>query len=121
MPPASSRSVKPTTVRLDPAVHAGLVVLSELLEKPLNKLVNEAVQSFVEKRSREVEVELQHAIERLRALREQDPDFESEIARFADAESSSSGDDPVEGTLIDDESESAPVPAQTLVHDILRG
>ena len=64
---------KATTFRLDPTLQAGLTVLAQLTKKPLNRLVNEAVQTFIEKRSHEVEADLEAALKRLRAARKNDP------------------------------------------------
>jgi predicted transcriptional regulator len=107
---------KATTFRLDPALQAGLLVLGRVLKKPLNRLVNEAVQGFIEKRSAEVEADLERTLERLRACRKKDPRFESAIAQFVEAEASLGRDDPMEGR-----SRPAAGPAQTMVHELLRG
>lgn len=85
------------------------------LKKPLNRLVNEAVQGFIERRAPEVEADLKRTLERLRASREKDPGFESAIAQFVHAEASRGRKDPVEGR-----SHSAAGPAQTMVRDLLR-
>jgi hypothetical protein len=84
-------------------------------------LVNEAVQSFIEKRSHEVEADLEAALKRLRAARKNDPNFESAINRFAKAESSLSNNDPVEGRPVEDGSMKKAGPARTMVHELLRG
>jgi predicted transcriptional regulator len=107
---------KATTFRLDPALQAGLAVLGQVLKKPLNRLVNEAVRGFIEKRSAEVEADLGRTIERLKACREKDPRFESAIAQFVEAEASHGRDDPMEGRP-----RPAAGPAQTMVHELLRG
>jgi hypothetical protein len=107
---------KPTTIRLDPALQVGLTVLAQVLKKPLNRLVNEAVQGFIEKRSAEVEADLERTIKRLRASRKKDPDFESAIARFVEAEASLGKEDPAEGKRL-----SKVGPAQTMVHELVRG
>ena len=112
---------KATTFRLDPTLQAGLTVLAQLVKKPLNRLVNEAVQSFIEKRSHEVEADLEAALKRLRAARKNDPNFESTIARFAKAEASRSSDDPVEGRPVEDGPMKKAGPARTMVHKLLRG
>ena len=88
---------KATTFRLDPALQAGMAVLGQVLRKPLNRLVNEAVRGFIEKRSAEVEADLERTLERLKECREKDPRFESAIAQFVEAEASLGGDDPMEG------------------------
>lgn len=112
---------KATTFRLDPSLQAGLTVLAQLTKKPLNRLVNEAVQTFIEKRSHEVEADLEAALKRLRAARKNDPTFESAIARFAEAEASLGSADPVEGRAVEDGRMTKAGPARTMVHGLLRG
>ena len=113
---AATVARKATTLRLDPALQTGLAVLGQVLKKPLNKLVNEAVQGFIEKRSAEVEADLERTLERLKACREKDPGFESAIAQFVEAEASLGRDDPTEGKR-----RPTVGPAQTMVHELLRG
>lgn len=100
--PALSSSAAParkaTTFRLDPHLQASLVLLGQVLKKPLNRLVNEAVAGFIEKRSADVEADLQTILERLRACRQSDPGFESAIRTFVDAEVALGKDDPAEGS-----------------------
>ena len=108
---------KATTFRLDPGLQAGLAVLGQVLRKPLNQLViNEAVRGFIEKRSAEVEADLERTLERLKACREKDPRFESAIAQFVEAEASLGRDDPMEG-----KPRPTAGPTQTMVHELLRG
>jgi len=113
---AATLERKATTIRLDPTLQAGLAVLGQVLKKPLNRLVNEAVRGFIEKRSAEVEADLERTLERLKACREKDPRFESAIAKFVEAEASLGRDDPMEGRP-----RPAAGPAQTMVHTLLRG
>lgn len=87
---------KATTYRLDPVVHASLSKLSQALGRPLNRLVNEAVSDFVARRSKEVDADLEASLEKLRAYRTSDPDFERAIADYVDAEASLK-EDPAEG------------------------
>jgi predicted transcriptional regulator len=119
-------AAKPTTFRLDPTLQTGLMVLAQVLKKPLNRLVNEAVQGFIEKRSHEVEADLERTLERVRAARKKDPDFESAIARFAEAEASFGRKDPVEGKAVERKptkgrKAATADPAQLMVHELLRG
>ncbi len=107
---------KATTFRLDPALQMGLAVLGQVLKKPLNRLVNEAVQGFIEKRSAEVEADLERTLERLKAYREKDPGFELAIAQFVEAEAGLARADPTEGRP-----RPTAGPVQTMVHDLLRG
>jgi predicted transcriptional regulator len=87
---------KATTYRIDPAVQEGLSILSKVLGRPRNQLVNEAVRDFVVRRSKEVEVDLEATLESLRAYRKSDPNFERAIADYVDAEASLK-EDPAEG------------------------
>lgn len=107
---------KATTLRLDSSLQAGLVLLGKVLKKPLNRLVNEAVRGFIEKRSAEVEADLEKTLRRLKAYRKLDPNFESAIAKFVDAEATLTGEDPVEGRQ-----QPTAGPSQTMVHELLRG
>jgi hypothetical protein len=110
------RKAKATTFRLDASLQVGLVVLGGVLKQPLNRLVNEAVRGFLEKRSAEIEADLERTLQRLKAYRKQDPRFESAIDQFVEAEASFGRDDPLEGRP-----RPAAGPAQTMVHELLRG
>lgn len=87
---------KATTYRIDPAVQEGLSILSKVLGRPRNQLVNEAVRDFVIRRSKEVEVDLEATLKSLRDYRKSDPNFERAIADYVDAEASLK-EDPAEG------------------------
>ena len=81
-------SVKATTYRIDPIVQTGLSMLSKVLGRPQNQLVNEAVRDFVARRGREVEMDLEVTLEALRAYRKNDPKLERAIEDYVDAEAS---------------------------------
>lgn len=106
---------KATTYRIDPAVQAGLTLLSKVLGRPQNQLVNEAVRDFVVRRSREVELDLEATLESLRVYRKSDPNFERAIADYVDAEASLK-EDPAEGQRTVDIG-----PAQARVLELLNG
>ena len=106
---------KATTYRIDPTVQAGLALLSKLLGRPQNQLVNEAVRDFVSRRSKEVEVDLEATLESLRAYRKSDSNFERAIADYVDAEASLK-EDPAEGQRAVDIG-----PAQARVLELLNG
>jgi predicted transcriptional regulator len=90
-------ATKASTHRLDPSVQAALDHLSDLLQRPKNRLINEAVKLYVQQKSREVEQELEGTLKALRADRRQDPDFEGAIEEFVNAEAKMAGSDPAEG------------------------
>lgn len=103
-----------TTIRLDAQLQKNLALLGQVLKKPVNHLVNEAVKGYL-KRSAEVESDLQRILERVRASRRADPNFESAIAAVVDAEAKFGVEDPAEG-----HTQPSPGPAQTLVHHLIR-
>jgi predicted transcriptional regulator len=94
-------SVKATTYRIDPTVQTGLSMLSKVLGRPQNQLVNEAVRDFVARRAREVEMDLEVTLQALRAYRKNDPKFERAIEDYVDAEASLK-EDPAEGQRAED-------------------
>jgi predicted transcriptional regulator len=106
---------KATTYRIDPVVQSGLSELSKVLGRPQNQLVNEAVRDFVARRVKQVEADLEATLERLRAYRESDPNFDRAIADYVDAEASLK-EDPAEGQRAVDMG-----PAQTRVLELLNG
>jgi len=89
-------------------------MLSDILKTPLNRLVNEAVAGYLEKRTMQVESDLQAILDRVKAAREADPHFESAIRAFADAEASLGSEDPAEGRT-----QPSRGPAQALIHQML--
>jgi hypothetical protein len=107
---------KATTYRLDPRFQEGLALLGQIQKLPLNRMVNEAVGEYLESRAAAVEADLEEILLRVRAFRKADPNFDSAISRFAEAEAALAGEDPVEG-------KTAPAtgPAQRLVHELIRG
>lgn len=110
-----ARARKATTLRLDPSLLSGLELLQHVMKKPLNRLINEAVRSYVARRSAEVEGGLQDILDRVRAYRRTDPDFDKLWDEFVDAEARFGAEDPVEGST-----QKSAGPAQTLVRDLLR-
>ena len=91
---------KATTVRLDSPTQAALENLSRVLKRPMNQLVNEAVKDFVDRRSREVEHDLEATLMSLRVYRKRDPHFKRAIAVIAQAEGRLSKNDPAEGRVV---------------------
>lgn len=95
-------------------MQARLAALSKILRRPMNRLVNEAVEAYVERRSSEVERDLEASLASLRAYRQRDPNFEQAIADFAEAEVSI--EDQVEGQPADDGG-----PVRTEIDRLLNG
>lgn len=102
----------------------GLEKLSAILNKPLNKLANEAIREYVARRIAEVEVDLASTLEDLRAYRKRDPNFERSFAQFIEAEGAvAAKDDPAEGTVFIEDGEADAAgkvgPAQMAVLKVL--
>ena len=118
--------VKAKTLRLEPAFEVGLGILKGVLRKPFNKMVNEAVGEYIEKRTAEVETDLTGVLEQLKAYRRADPGFKQALAEFVEAEARYGVEDPVEGVIVDVEPprtkarKSKAGPAETMVRELLR-
>lgn len=93
-------ATKALTLRVDARTRAALSELSKVTSRPVNKLVNEAIQRYLDTAGQAVEQQLEDRLRRLRALRKRDPDLRLAFEEFAAAEASLS-EDPVEGTIIE--------------------
>jgi hypothetical protein len=101
--PADVRVVpKATTLRLKASLQEGLTVLQEVVKRPINKLVNEAVEEFLIRQTKLVESDLQGLLSRIKAVRQADPTFSASVKAFAEAESRYAGADPAEGVVVVD-------------------
>jgi hypothetical protein len=112
---AAMAAKKATTFRIEETTMSGLEKLSAILNKPLNKLANEAVREYVARRISEVEIDLASTLEDLRAYRKADPNFERSMAEFIESEASATHD-PVEGRVV-----SKAGPAQKRMSKLLHG
>ncbi len=92
-------ATKASTHRLKPDVQAGLSLLSRVLRRPKNKLINEAVARYVQEKSLEMEKTTEATLRALRAYRKKDPNFEKALGKFAEAEAAHAGEDPIEGRI----------------------
>lgn len=97
--PTGGPKVKVKSLRLEPAHETGLGLLKVLLHKPLNRMVNEAVGEYIDKRTAEAEARTAGTLERLKAYRRGDPDFERDFAAFIAAEARHGKSDPMEGVV----------------------
>jgi hypothetical protein len=88
------------TLRLEPTFEVGLAMLKEVLHKPINKMVNEAVGEYIVRRTAEVESQLTTTLAELQAYRRAHPDFMDARQAFIDAEAKYGGKDPMEGRLV---------------------
>ncbi len=116
---------KATTFRFAPLVQKRLELLAKLKKAPLNRIVNTAVEQYVEVGLAEAEVSLKDLLHTVRAAREADPNFESAIEDFVGAEAAFAAEDPVEGTRTqiapaDLDANSKAGPTRRMIHRVLR-
>jgi len=93
-------AVRTKTLRLQPSYEKGLVFLKRVLKMPINKMVNEAVGEYIQRRTAEVESELTTTLAQLHAYRLADPDFVAARQAFIEGEALYGKDDPMEGRIV---------------------
>jgi hypothetical protein len=93
-----------TTLRLDPAVRRGLVLIRRTTGATMNKLVNEAVALYVADRVKTIEHDLQAALDRVRQYHAADPTYAAQARLIAAEEATHTRSDPVEGRMVADRS-----------------
>ena len=117
---ASASRAKPITVRLAPELQRGMNILRHALKRPVNKMINEAVLGFIQKRTAEVETDLEGMLAQIKAYKRRHPNFDTAFDQWADAEARFGDEDPAEGVVVKtDAAEAKAGPTQTLVRDIL--
>ena len=117
---ASASKAKPITVRLAPDLQRGMDILRHALKRPVNKMINEAVRGFIQKRTAEVETDLEGMLSQIKAYKRLDPNFDAAFGEWADAEAKFGGEDPAEGVVVKTEAVEAKAgPTQTLVRELL--
>jgi hypothetical protein len=113
--------VKVTPVRLEPTLRQGLALLQGILKTPVNKLINQAVSDFINKRTADVETDMKAVLKAVTEYRKQDPKFKKAIRLAAEQEAQALKEglrDPAQGTTyIVHKKEIGP--AQTIVQELL--
>ncbi len=84
----------PFTLRIEAKERDALKALRKIEGRPINQLLNEAIRSYLHRRSRK-ERSLEENLASLRAYRKQDAGFRRAMAEFVEAEASL--EDPLEG------------------------
>jgi len=107
---------KASTIRLKPELQTALDSVSNHLNRPKNKIVNQAVAEFLEKTTLKLRDDLEGTLRKLRDYRREDPAFEAEIERFVEAESSSARQDFHEGKITSGSAPSLTQEIQDLIH-----
>lgn len=97
--------LKATTLRLEPRLQAGLELLRGVTGVPVNKLVNEAVEKYIEWRSTDLTRDLTQVLKKLAEYKETDPQFKRALALTLESERSLLRKDPAEGVTFEVEAD----------------
>lgn len=114
--PTRTKAPKASTIRLKPELQTALDQISNHLDRPKNKIVNQAVAEFLEKTSYRLRDNIEGTLENLRAYRRKDPNFEADIERFVEAEAAHAEDDAHEGKNLSASNHSLTHEIQELIH-----
>ena len=98
--PPTGPGVRVKTLRLHPTFETVLVILKGVLRKPLNKMVNEGVGEYIERRAAQAESQQAKTLEELKAYRRADPEFSAARKAFIDEEASFGKADPLKGRVV---------------------
>lgn len=114
--PTRTKAPKASTIRLKPELQTALDQISNHLDRPKNKLLNQAVAEFLERTSYRLRDDIEGTLENLRAYRRKDPNFEADIERFAEAEATHAEKDAHEGKPQPASNQSLTRQIQELIH-----
>jgi len=106
----------PFTLRIDEKERSALENLSKIEGRPINKLLNEAIKSYLQQKSRR-ESALEETLARLEEYRKQDPEYRRAFDAFIEAEATL--DDPAEGEPFEELDAKPSRPVQKKVREIL--
>ncbi len=87
-------------LRIDPALHQELKLVSRLTRKSMNQLLVDAIQKELPEVRKNLERDLGRTLEQLHAYAERDTDFTRAIEAFAAAEAQY--EDPLEGEILEE-------------------
>lgn len=91
---------KGSTFRLDEQVRVALDRISEVEQRPKNKIVNEAVARYLHQQAEGMKTEMETMASQLSDYRKSDSGFAKAIASLAEGEAAAT-EDPAEGELVD--------------------
>jgi hypothetical protein len=106
----------PFTLRIDEKERSALENLSKIEGRPINKLLNEAIKSYLQQKSRR-ESALEDTLARLEEYRKQDPEYKRAFDAFIEAEATLN--DPVEGEPFEEPEAKPSTAVQKKVREIL--
>jgi hypothetical protein len=104
------------TLRIDEKERSALENLSRIEGRPVNKLLSEAIKSYLHQKSQR-EGSLRDSLARLEAYRKQDPEYQRAAMAFIKAEATL--EDPVEGEPFEEPQAKVAGPVQNKVREIL--
>ncbi len=87
-------------VRFDPRLHEKVGFFANASGTSMNRLVVDAVESYVQQLAVELDSELTDTLRRVRSYAESEENEERDLEAFVRAEVSLSGSDPAEGTVV---------------------
>jgi len=88
------------TVRLAPDLRRHLNFLRGVLKRPVNKLITEAVEGFVQKQNQELRADLKDLLTQIENYNRQDPKFDKAFQQWEEAEAGFGHADPAEGVRV---------------------
>lgn len=89
------------TVRMEPALHERLKLVSEVTKTSMNQIALEGIQMELELLRAKCEWDLKKTLRKIERYKRRDPGFTRAIRAFAQAEVEN--EDPLEGELLDSE------------------
>ena len=107
---------KASTIRLQPELQAALNTISAHLDRPKNKLVNQAVAEFLEKTTYQLRNDLDETLQELNAYRRKDPNFAAAIEGVVVDEAAHAQGDAHEGEVETGSVQSLVSEIQALTH-----
>ncbi len=113
---APPKATKASTVRLNPNLQSALDTISGHLGKTKNKIVNEALADYLEKSGFQLRNDIDGTLQKLRAYRSKDPNYNADIERFAKDESAHAAKDAHEGSVQIKSKQSLSHEIQELIH-----
>jgi hypothetical protein len=104
------------TLRIDQRERSALENLSKIEGRPINKLLNEAIRSYLSRKGQK-EGALEERLTRLEEYRKQDPEYRRAFDAFIEAEATL--EDPVEGKPFEEPEAKPSSPVQKKMREIL--
>ncbi len=93
-----AKAASATTVRLQPKIQSALVTLGKIRHMTMNKLVNEALEVYLDQNLTKAKEELKATLSDLHAYLDRDPDLDKSVEMFVKSESKNP--DPIKTRIV---------------------